>query len=158
MNRRTILITIIVIIAGVVIYERFMPQPLVRDFNKNSFKILKLSDMNQMLIIEFPSNHTYRSADPQQFVEVQKHLMNMKVTRKKDIESIGSSIYRDDEVLKIRFFNDDTTFAISYTFYENGDLLYAEHAMVNKIEMLRHVSKGELERVKALVLEGMTME
>ena len=157
MDKRKIIIVIILVIAGLFIYERFIPQPLARDFDKDSLTLLKVSDMNQLMMIDFSSDHTYRSVDQEQFDEVQKNLMAMKVTRKKDVD-LNSDVFRDDEVLKIRFFHDETTYAISYTFYENGDLLYVEQAMVTKIEMLRHVSDKEMERVKALVLEGMTMD
>lgn len=156
MKKGKLVIVVLLVAVCIGIYTKFVPHPLARDF-KDSFSFLELSDMNQLLIMEYPSNKTYRTADTQQFADVHKLLMEMKVKRTKDAE-IDSGIMRDDEVLKIRFFNNETTFAISYTFYENGDLLYTQQAMVNKTAMYRHVSDKEFARVKALVLDGKTLD
>ena len=156
MKKIKLVIALLVVVVCIGLYTKFVPQPLARDVN-DGLSVLELSDMNELVIMDYESDKTYRTTDRQQFEDVHSELMKLKVTRGEDTE-IDSDIMRDDEALIIRFFNSETMSAISYTFYENGDLFYKQQAMFTKITMGRHVSEKELARVKALVLEGMTMD
>ncbi|WP_274310012.1 hypothetical protein [Solibacillus daqui] len=116
--------------------------------------MLQMHDMNRMSITEFPEMNSNMTTDLQEIKEINALLMYVQVRK----GSFFDELTRDDEVLKVRFSNDETSFAITYTFYENGDLVRLEKAMVNEMGMYRHVSDKELERVKALVLAGKTLD
>ncbi|MEK4700220.1 hypothetical protein MKX47_11535 [Solibacillus sp. FSL R7-0668] len=152
MKDKKILIALAVLLASVLIYNKMAPFPIKRDLKDGT--LLQMHDMNRMSITQYPDMNSYWTTDLQEIKEIDALLMDVMVK----VGPIYDEFSRDDEALKVRFSNEESGFAITYTFYENGDLLRLESAMVNKLASYRHVSDKELERVKALVLEGKTLD
>lgn len=152
MKDKKILIPLAVLLVLVLVYKEMAPIPLKRDLKDGT--LLPLHDMNRMSITEYPDMISYLTTDIQEIKEIDALLMDVMVK----VGPIFDEFSRDDEALKVRFSNEESGFAITYTFYENGDLLRLESAMINKLASYRHVSEKELERVKALVLEGKTLD
>lgn len=152
MKRKWLIIGCVLVLVSFITYKQVAAYPLKQDLKGGT--LIKMHDMNHMLIAEYPEMDSYMTTDLQEIKEINAILMDVQVKKGPIFEEFS----RDDEVLKVRFSNDDTTFAITYTFYANGDFVRKEVAMVTRFEMYRQVSGEELERVKALVLEGKTLD
>lgn len=79
--------------------------------------------------------------------------MKINVTRGEDV-GINESIFSDDEMLKIRFYNNETTFSISFTFYEDRYLIIEEQALLTKTTLGRQVSEKEFAQFYDFLHDG----
>ena len=155
MKKRIGFIVVAVAIVAFLFYDMYIPKPLARDF-KDALSVLSLSDMTELVVIDYEEDTQYRTADAAEMQDIYRELMAVKV-KGGDVE-IDSDIMRDDAILKVHFSNNDKMSLFSFTFYPDGYLIYKEQAMITKITMGRHVSKDEFEAFKATLLDGRMFE
>lgn len=86
-------ILILLIIIAIGFYLTQGPKPLAQDLN-DSF--LKLSDMTELVIMDYQQDNMYRTSDRGELNEIYKQLAKINVTRGQDIE-LNESVFRDDE-------------------------------------------------------------
>ena len=154
MKKRKWSILILLIIIAIGFYLTQGPKPLARDLN-DSF--LKLSDMTELVIMDYQQDNMYRTSDRGELNEIYKQLAKINVTRGQDIE-FNESVFRDDEILKVRFYNSETTFAVDFTFYEDRSLIVEEQAFVTKTTLGRQVSDNEFVQFYEFIHDGRTFE
>ncbi|MEK4128242.1 hypothetical protein NYE67_00940 [Solibacillus sp. FSL W8-0474] len=154
MKKRKWGILVLLIIIAISFYLTQGPKPLARDL-KNSF--LELSEMTELVVMDYQQDSMYRTSDRGQLNEIYKQLAKINVTRGQDIE-FNESVFRDDEILKVRFYNNETTFAINFTFYEDRSLIVEEQAFVTKTTLGRQVSENEFLQFYEFIHDGRTFE
>ena len=154
MKKRKWSILILLIIIAIGFYLTQGPKPLARDL-KNSF--LELSEMTELVVMDYQQDSMYRTSDRGQLNEIFKQLAKINVTRGQDIE-FNESVFRDDEILKVRFYNSETTFAVNFTFYEDRSLIVEEQAFVTKTTLGRQVSDNEFVQFYEFIHDGRTFE
>lgn len=147
-----LVVLVSIILTGTYLY--LAPKPLAKDLKS---PLVNLSAMTDLIIVDSQKETMYRTSDTKEFQAIYSQLLQLEVTKGKDVE-LDESAFRKNDMLHVRFYNNESQSYISYTLYDDHYLIVEEQSLVTKTVIGREVSEEEFVQFYEYIQAGRTFE